>query len=118
MKKIILLLFLITSLSFSLEITGVDPLDFGIVIEGDKSVSLTDAGVYVDGRPGKSVEIIIPETYDLDGNKMIIKPREKVIKLDDSGKGKFSLDIRLELKNKQEYKTIVDNLFIKVRYMN
>jgi hypothetical protein len=107
-----------TSLSFSLEITGVDSINFGIVVEGDKNVSLTDTGVYVDGRAGKNVEIIVAEIYDLDGNKMITKPREKRVKLDDSGKGKFILDIKLVLKNKQEYKTIIDNLFIKVRYVD
>lgn len=118
MKKLILMFFLVMSLSFSLEISSVDPLNFGVVVEGDRSVSLTDVGVYADGKPGERVEIIVPETYDLDGNKMTIRPREKVIKLDGSGRGKFRLDIKLELKNRQEYKTITDNLSIKIRYLD
>jgi|ASRL01.1.fsa_nt_gi hypothetical protein len=118
MKKIILLLFLITSLSFSLEITSIDPIDFGEVVEGDKKASLTDTGVYVHGKPGKDIEIIVAEIYDLDGNKMTTKPREKIVKLDDNGNGKFVLDIEVELKNNQEYKTITDNMLIKVKYVD
>lgn len=118
MKKIIFLFFLISSLIFALEISSVDPLNFGTVVEGDRSVSLTDTGIYIDGKPGKNVEIIIPEIYDLDGNKMTIRPREKVIKLDGNGRGKFRLDIKLELNNIQGYKTITDNLSVKVRYVN
>jgi len=118
MKKLILMFFLLISVSFSLEITSVDPLDFGIVVEGDRDVSLTDVGVYVDGRSGRNVEIIVPETYDLSGNKMIIRPKRKIIKLDGNGRGKFRLDIKLELNNIQAYKTITDNFPIKVRYIN
>ena len=118
MKKLILIFFLVVSFGFSLEITSIDPLNFGVVVEGDRSVSLSDAGVYVEGKPGKRVEIIVPEIYDLDGNKMTIRSREKVIKLDGSGRGKFRLDIRLELNNTKEHKTITDNLSIKVRYVD
>lgn len=118
MKKIILLLFLITSLSFSLEISSVDPFNFGVVVEGDRDVSLTDVGVYVDGKSGRTVEIIVPETYDLSGNKMIIRPKRKRIKLDGNGRGKFRLDIKLELNNIRGHKTITDNLPVKVRYVN
>jgi len=118
MKKLILLLFLITSLSFSLEITSVDPLNFGVVVEGDRNVSLTNVGVYVDGKAGKTVEIVVPDNYDLSGNKMIIKTRKKTIKLDGNGRGKFRLDIKLELNNIQGRKNITDNLSVKVRYKN
>lgn len=118
MKKIILLLFLITSFTFALEISSVDPLNFGVVVEGDRSVSLNDIGVYVDGKSGGVVEIIIPEVYDLDGNKMTIKPRDKVIKLDGNGRGKFRLDIKLKLNNIKGRKTITNNLSVKVRYVN
>ncbi|MEI6856991.1 hypothetical protein [Psychrilyobacter sp.] len=119
MKKIILLLFiLMTNLSFSLEIISVDPLNFGIVVEGDKTVSLNGIGVYVDGKAGGIVEIIVPETYDLYGNRMTIRPKKKVVKLDGSGRGKFRLDVKLKLKNRQEHKTLTDNLSIKVRYVD
>ena len=56
--------------------------------------------------------------YDFDGNKMIIRPKEKVIKLDGNGRGKFRLNIKLELNNIQGYKTLTDNLSIKVRYVD
>ncbi len=118
MKKIILLLFLITSLSFSLEITSVDPLNFGVVVAGDRDVSLTNVGVYVEGKSGKRVEIVVPETYDLNGNSMSIKVREKIIRLNNRGTGKFKLDIKLDLNNIQEHKTIKDNLSVKVRYVD
>lgn len=118
MKKVILLLFLITSFTFALEISGIDPLNFGVVVEGDKSVSLSDVGVYVEGKSGKRVEIVVPEIYDLDGNKMIIRPREKIIRLNGNGSGKFRLDIKLELNNIKGRKTITDNLSVKVRYVN
>lgn len=118
MKKVILLLVLMTSFTFALEISSIDPLNFGVVVEGDRSVSLTDAGVYVEGKSGGVVEIIVPEIYDFEGNKMTIRPREKVIKLDGNGNGKFRLDIKLELNNIQGRKTIIDNLSVKVRYVN
>ncbi|WP_028855390.1 hypothetical protein [Psychrilyobacter atlanticus] len=118
MKKLILIFFLMMSFTFALEISSVDPLNFGTVVEGDRSVSLTGVGVYIDGKSGGVVEIIVPEIYDFDGNKMTIRPKEKVIKLDGSGRGKFRLDIKLELNNIQGYKTLTDNLSIKVRYVN
>lgn len=118
MKKIILVFFLMISFTFALEISSVDPLNFGTVVEGDRSVSLTGVGVYVDGKSGGVVEIIMPEIYDLDGNKMTIRPREKVIKLDGNGRGKFRLDIKLELNNIKGRKTITNNLSVKVRYVN
>ncbi|MCS5421066.1 MULTISPECIES: hypothetical protein [Psychrilyobacter] len=118
MKKLILMFFLVMSFSFSLEISSVDPFDFGVVVEGDRSVSLTDVGVYVEGKSGKMVEIIVPETYDLDGNKMTIRPREKMIKLDGNGNGKFRLDIKLELNNISAHETLTDNLSIVVRYLD
>ncbi|UUV18785.1 hypothetical protein NRK67_16080 [Fusobacteria bacterium ZRK30] len=118
MKKLILLFFLVMSFTFSLEISSIDPLNFGTVVEGDRSVSLTDVGVYVEGKSGGVVEIIVPEAYDLDGNKMIIRPRRKEIKLDGNGRGKFRLDIKLELNNIQGRRTITDNLSVKVRYAN
>lgn len=117
MKKIILMFFLVISFSFSLEITDVDPFNFGVVVVGDKDVSLADVGVYVDGKSGRTVEIIVPKTYDLNGNKMTIRPKRKMIKLDGNGRGKFRLDIKLELSNIQAYKTITDNFPIKVRYV-
>ncbi|OQY41824.1 MAG: hypothetical protein B6227_03995 [Fusobacteriia bacterium 4572_74] len=118
MKKLILLFFVVVSFSFSLEISSVEPLNFGVVVMGDREVSLTDVGVYVEGKSGKKVEIIVPEIYDLDGNKMTIRPREKVIRLGDSGRGKFRLDIKLKLENIKEYKTLTDNLSIKIKYVD
>lgn len=118
MKKLILFMFLITNFIYGLEISSVDSLDFGVIIIGEKSTSMSDVGIYVEGKSGGTVEIIVPKTYSLDGNKMTIKPRKKIIKLDSKGKGEFKLDIKLELKNKQEYKTITDNLSIKVRYID
>ena len=118
MKKMILVFFLVFSFAFSLEISSVDSLNFGIVVEGDRSVSLSDAGVYVEGKSGGVVEIIVPEIYDLDGNKITIRPREKVIKLDGNGRGKFRLDMKLELNNIQGYKTLTDDLSIKIRYVD
>jgi len=118
MKKLILMFFLMVSFSFSLEISSVDPLNFGVVVAGDRGVSLTNVGVYVEGKAGKRVEIIVPETYDLDGNRMSIKVREKIIKLNGGGTGKFRMDIKLKLENTREYKTITDNLSIKVRYID
>lgn len=118
MKKIILVFFLMVSFTFALEISSVDPLNFGVVVVGDREVSLTDVGVYVEGKSSKRVEIIVPETYDLDGNKMDIRVREKTIMLNERGTGKFRLDIKLKLDNIKEYKTLTDNLSIKVRYVN
>lgn len=118
MKKLILMFFLVMSFSFSLEITNVDPLNFGVVVVGDKDVSLTNVGVYVDGKSGRTVEIIVPETYDLNGNKMTIRPKRKIVKLDGNGRGKFRLDIKLELNNIRGSNTITNNLPIKVRYVN
>ena len=118
MKKIVILLFLVMNISFSLEISSVDPLDFGVVVVGDRNVSLEDVGVYVEGKPGRNVEIIVPEIYDLDGNKMRIRVRQKQVRLDGGGKGKFRLNIELKLDNIGEYKTITDNLSIKVRYVD
>lgn len=116
MKKIILMFFLIVTFSFSLEISSVDPLNFGVVVAGDKSVSLSNVGVYIKGSPGKHVMIIVPKNYDLDGNKMTIIPREEKIILDGSGSGKFRLDIKLNLNNTIEYRVLTDNLPIKVKY--
>lgn len=118
MKKIILLFFMVVSFGFSLEISSVDPLNFGVVVEGDRSVSLADIGVYVDGKSGRVVEIIVPETYDLDGNKMTIRPVRREIKLDGTGRGKFKLDIKLELDNIRGRSTITDNLSLIVRYVD
>jgi len=118
MKKLILLFFLVMNFAFALEISSVDTLNFGTVVEGDRSISLNNVGVYIDGKSGGVVEIIIPKIYDLHGNKMTIIPREKEIRLDGNGNGKFRLDIELELKKKQEYRTITDNLSIKVRYVD
>jgi len=116
MKKLILIFFLVMSVSFSLEITDIDSLDFGVVVAGDKNVSLTNVGVYIEGNPGKEVEIIIPETYDLKGNSMSIRMRENKIILNGEGRGKFRLDIKLKLNNISGNETLTDNLSIKVKY--
>ncbi|MGB6127134.1 MAG: hypothetical protein WBG30_00135 [Psychrilyobacter sp.] len=118
MKKLIFLFFIMVSISFALEISNIDPLDFGVVVEGDKGVLLTNVGVYVDGKSGKNVEIVVPEIYDLSGNKMIIKVREKKIRLDESGKGKFRLDVKLELNNTKGGKSLKENLYVKVLYVD
>jgi hypothetical protein len=118
MKKIFLTFFLIMSMAFSLEISNIDPLNFGTVVAGDKSVSLSDVEVSVKGRSGKRVEIIVPETYYLEGNRMDIKVKEKIIRLDGNGHGKFKLDIKLNLDNIKEYRLLTDNLSIKVEYID
>ena len=117
MKKLILLFMLLSSLTFALEITSIDPLDFGVVVTGDRSVTLKNVGVYIDGSSGKRVEIIVPSTFKIDGNTMTIRPRQQVIILDENGYGEFRLDMVLNLTNINEYKTLTDNLTIKVRYI-
>ena len=117
MKKLVLLFMLFGSLTFALEITSIDPLDFGTVVAGDRSVSIRNSGIYVEGSPGKQVEIIIPETYKLNGNTIIIRPKERIITLDENGEGVFRLDLTLNLSNIEEYETLTNNLTIKVRYI-
>jgi len=117
MKKIILLFMLFGSLTFALEITSIDPLDFGVVVSGDRSVEIRNSGVYVEGKSGRRVKIIIPQIYKLGGNTMVIRPREEVIILDENGEGKFRLDITLNLTNTREYKTLRNDLTIKVEYV-
>jgi hypothetical protein len=117
MKKIILLFLLVINISFALEITSIDPIDFGTIVIGEKQVSLKNVGVYVDGRSGKEVEIVVPETFTLDGNEIAIKVREKTIILDDDGIGKFILDLDLNLEKIEENETLTDNLSIKVKYV-
>jgi hypothetical protein len=48
---------------------------------------------------------------------MTIRPRQQVIILDENGYGEFRLDMILNLSNINEYKTLTDNLTIKVRYI-
>jgi len=118
MKKIIFFLFLITAFSFSLEISSIDQLNFGTVVLGDRSVSLNDVGVYVEGKAGRKVEIIFPKEYDLEGNKMTIKTRNRVIILDGNGRGEFRLNVKLMLNKINIDQKLVDKLSIKVRYVD
>ena len=118
MKKLMIVWFLLGTLAFSLEILSIDPINFGVVVEGDKSVSLSDVGIYVDGRAGKDVELVIPDSFDIDGNNMKVKVREKIIKLDGNGRGRFRIDLKLDLDNVHRYDTITDKLSIKVRYLD
>jgi len=118
MKKIIFFLFLITTLSFSLEISSIDSLNFGTVVIGDRSVSIDNLGVYVEGKAGKKVEIIVPKNYDLEGNPITIKVRNKVIVLDGNGRGEFRLNVKLILKKVNIDQKLNDRLSIKVRYVD
>ena len=118
MKKIILLFLLIMNLSFSLEILSIDPLNFGTVVAGDRQVSLKGIGVYVEGKSGRKVEIIVPKTFNLEGNTMTIKVKEKQIRLNDRGNGRFILDIDLRLESINKYETLTDNLIVKVKYVD
>ena len=118
MKKIIFFLFFITTLSFSLEISSIDPLNFGTVVLGDRSVTLNDVGVYVEGKAGRKVEIILPEDYNLEGNPVIVKVRNKVLVLDGNGRGEFRLNVKLMLKKINIDQKLNDKLSIKVRYVD
>jgi len=118
MKKIIFFLFLITTLSFSLEISSIDPLNFGTVVLGDRSVSLEGLSVYVEGKPGRKVEIIVPKDYNLEGNLMTIRVRNKIIVLDGNGRGEFRLNAKLTLKRISIDQKLNDKLSIKVRYVD
>ncbi|MCK5779570.1 MAG: hypothetical protein KAH04_01015 [Psychrilyobacter sp.] len=118
MKKIIFLFLLLSSLTFSLKITSIDPINFGVVVEGDKGTAVKGINIAIQGSKGKVVEIIIPEEYDLDGNTMVITVEKKTIILDDKGLGIFSLDIDLKLTNITSYQTLVDKLDVKVKYLD
>jgi len=116
MKKLVLLFFLLINITFSLEVQSIDPLDFGAVVAGDRSVSLSGVGVYVKGNPGRSVEIEVPERYEIDGNEMRIKVERKKIILDNGGRGRFRLNVDLRLENTREYRRLTDKFSVKVRY--
>lgn len=116
MKKIIMLFMLTITTAFSLEIQDIDPLDFGEVVAGDRRVSLRGVKVYVKGDPNRSVEIVVPKRYELDGNEMTIDVEREEIVLDNGGRGRFRLNVDLKLQNTREYKTLTDRLYVKVRY--
>ena len=88
------------------------------VVEGDRSVSLSGVGVYVKGDPGRNVEIDVPEIYELDGNKMRIRPDRRKIRLDNRGRGRFKLNVDLKLENTRAYRRMTDKLSVKVRYVD
>jgi len=118
MKKIFLLFILLSSLTFSLKVTNTDPIDFGVVVEGDKGASVKNVKIAVKGSKGKVVEIIVPEKYDLDGNTMTINVENKSITLDENGLGAFNLNVDLKLTNISSYQTLVDELSVKIKYLD
>lgn len=118
MKKIIMLFILTVTTVFSLEIQSIDPLDFGEVVSGDRSVRLSGVGVYVKGDPNRKVRIDVPRKYEVEGNEMIIEVGKRVIVLDSGGRGRFKLNVDLKLRDTRKYETITDRLNVKVSYVD
>ncbi len=115
MKKVFVLFLLLVNISFSLKVISVEPIDFGSVIKGENS-KLEGVKIEVRGSSGKKVKIDVPKKYVLDGNIMEISAKEDTIYLGKDGKGSFELDIELEVKETEDYKTLTDSIDIKVLY--
>ncbi len=116
-KKIIFIfmMVLITPL-YALEITKVNRLNFGEVVQGDKYVKLSNVRVYVEGEPGEEVKIYYPERYETDAGELLVTVRERTITLSNGGRGRFSLDCKLNLSRGNKAGKLNQRIPISVSY--
>lgn len=116
-KKIILAAMVVfTAPLYALEITKVNSLNFGEVVKGDKYVKLTNVRVYVEGEPGEDVKIYYPERSETDAGELIMNARERTITLSSNGRGRFSLDCKLNLSKSNRAGRINQRIPISVSY--
>ena len=117
MKKIILLLMMVfVAPLYGVEIVKMNHLDFGEAVRGDKYVKLSNIRVYVEGEPGESVKISYPESYTTKAGELIITAREGRIRLSSSGRGRFTLDCKLNLNRGKSPGRINEGIPITVSY--
>lgn len=96
MKNLVCLFFIFISINlFSLEVTGIDSLNFGAISKGKRRIHPSKgARIFIKGTPGKVVEAVFEDGMILEskGNKIKIEKitfdKEEII-LDKRGKGTF-----------------------------
>lgn len=117
MKRLILI-FMIAIMSplYALEITKMSNMNFGEVVRGDRYVKLTNLKVYVEGEPGKKVRIYFPRNYQIEAGELIINVREEVVRLSSDGRGRFTLDCKLNLNKGVGYGIIHQWVPVEVAY--
>lgn len=91
-------------------------MNFGEVVQGDKYVKLTNVRVYVEGEPGEEVKINYPERYDTDAGELVMNARQRTITLSNGGRGRFSLDCKLNLSRGNKAGKLNQRIPISVSY--
>lgn|GEM_PF-2321950 len=115
-KKIILFFMLAVLPLYGVEITKVSNLDFGEVVRGDKYVKLRNIRVYVKGEPEEKVKIYYPESFETEAGELLINVRQEEIRLSNNGRGKFTLDCKLNLRNNVSAGNMKESIPISVSY--
>ena len=113
--KTLIMLFLISMTSYSLEIYRISDLNFGEVVRGDRSVTLKNIKVYVRGESNKKVKVDVPREVSTRAGIVRFYPREEVIRLNNNGRGYFTMKCKLTPRY-SEYGDIRDTISFAVKY--
>lgn len=113
--RILIMLFMISVASYSLEVYRSSDLNFGEVVRGDRAVTLNNVKVYVRGEANRKVKVDVPKEVSTRAGIIRFYPREEIIRLNNNGRGYFTMKCKLTPRY-SSYGDIRDTISFRVKY--